>query len=251
MNFRGAPGTEVGSRICRTCRNSWKCWSCRKSGNSKNWLISKNCSNWRTMATAGNSETHRVIESCKHNRKITVGYTGSIRHSGNVGIAESTEVLVIFWDAGSEGIAGIVLYLSSCRNCTNCTSCGAAGTAGNARNAGTAVIAENIGTVELHELMHWSMDCTVGTVVTGERSSSMVCGSCKNFRIWRNSRKRRNSRNCMNWRNYRNCENCRNRITRPLETREIWGTLGKYSTRTKKGLKTLLINPIMLCQSIK
>jgi hypothetical protein len=34
------------------------------------------------MATAGNSGTHRVPESCKQNIKITVGYAGSIKHSG-------------------------------------------------------------------------------------------------------------------------------------------------------------------------
>jgi hypothetical protein len=44
------------------------------------------------MATAGNSGTHRVTESCKHNRKIIVGYAGSIKHSGNIGTAESFRI---------------------------------------------------------------------------------------------------------------------------------------------------------------
>jgi hypothetical protein len=66
------------------------------------------------MIIAGNSGTHRVTDSCKHNRKITVGYAGSIKQSGNVRTAESTEALRIFWDAGYEGIAGIVPYFSSC-----------------------------------------------------------------------------------------------------------------------------------------
>ncbi len=64
------------------------------------------------MATAGNSGTHRVTESCKHNRKITVGVAGNINHSGNVGTAESTEVLGIYEMQGLKELKELYFILA-------------------------------------------------------------------------------------------------------------------------------------------